>query len=64
VFRLVLDYAILMAEIYFPFLNAVMTRAMKPEFALDQAQAAYNDRLVSDNDATGGSGDADGARGF
>lgn len=48
VFRAILDYAILMAEMYFPFLNAVMTRAMKPEFALDQAQAAYNDRLVQD----------------
>lgn len=48
VFRAILDYAILMAEMYFPFLNAVMTRAMKPEFALDQAQAAYNDRLIQD----------------
>jgi len=48
VFRAILDYAILMAEMYFPFLNAVITRAMKPEFALDQAQAAYNDRLIQD----------------
>jgi hypothetical protein len=52
VFRAILDYAILMAEMYFPFLNAVITRAMKPEFALDQAQAAYNDRLVQDKGTT------------
>lgn len=51
VFRAILDYSILMAETYFPFLNAVMTRAMKPEFALDQAQAAYNERVASDTDA-------------
>ena len=55
VFRAILDYAILMAEMYFPFLNAVITRAMKPEFALDQAQAAYNDRLIQD-DGTADSG--------
>ncbi len=52
VFRAILDYAILMAEMYFPFLNAVITRAMKPEFALDQAQAAYNDRLIQDKGTT------------
>jgi len=65
VFRAVLDYVILMAEMYFPFLNAVMTRAMKPEFALDQAQASYNDRLVHDQE--GGqedSGEGYGRSGF
>lgn len=50
VFRAILDYAILMAEAYFPFLNAVITKAMKPEFALDQAQAAYNERTSRDDE--------------
>lgn len=40
-FRQALGFLLRVADTFFPFLTAVMTRAMKPEMALDQAEAAY-----------------------
>ncbi len=48
--RALLGFVLHLAEAFFPFLIAVMSRAMKPDFALDQALAAYRARL---GDGTG-----------
>ena len=43
VFELILRTLFFCAEKIFPFLNCVMTGAMKPEFAIDQTLAAFKD---------------------
>ena len=44
VFELILRTMFFYAEKIFPFLNCVMTGAMKPEFAIDQTLAAINSK--------------------